>query len=203
MLYLISVQDPLPVDLQVSLALQRTHAYGLAHILLWVSGPGYMPWSMTIIIGCGALIWRWLGRGASVYFVILSGLQALLNTIIKDLIARPRPDISQVWVMRAADGYSFPSGHVMFYTISFGFLLYLLYRHMPRSWKRFGLNLLLWGFVLLVGVSRIFLGAHWLSDVVAGYMIGIIYLGWAIEFYRATTRIAPTRAGDGFLGDKL
>jgi undecaprenyl-diphosphatase len=72
----------------------------------------------------------------------------------------------------------------MFYTIFFGFLIFLVMKYTPRTTLRAIALLLLGGIILLVGPSRMYLGAHWLSDVVAGYLIGLVYLGWAIVIYR-------------------
>jgi undecaprenyl-diphosphatase len=72
----------------------------------------------------------------------------------------------------------------MFYTIFFGVLIFLARQWLPRAPAR-ALALLMGSLVVLVGPSRIYLGAHWLSDVLAAYLLGAIMLAFAVEGYRA------------------
>ncbi len=85
-----------------------------------------------------------------------------------------------VWVYRDELSYSFPSGHVMEYVMLFGLLMWLAYRCMRpgalRTLTLVGMGLL----IGLVGVSRIYLGAHWLTDVVGAYLAGAACLAWAM-----------------------
>lgn len=106
-------------------------------------------------------------------FVLCVGLGNELNKWIKDLVARPRPMTADAI---EADSFSFPSGHAMV-----GLLLYLFIAHiMAKEIKRNGGKLLLagaaFGLVLLIGISRIALGAHFPTDVLGGYLLGGIWL---------------------------
>ena len=71
---------------------------------------------------------------------------------------------------------SFPSGHVVFFVQFFGFLLYLVARQKSPGWQRSATMFLVAWPITLVGVSRVYLGAHWPSDVLAGYLVGGIAL---------------------------
>jgi membrane-associated phospholipid phosphatase len=100
------------------------------------------------------------------------------------LIQRPRPTANLVHVFRILNSYSFPSGHVMFYVVFFGFLFFLAFALLKPSLVR---NLLLLFFavmILLIGVSRIYLGQHWASDVLGAYLLGSLTLVANIVFYR-------------------
>jgi undecaprenyl-diphosphatase len=103
-----------------------------------------------------------------------------LRTALKLAVARPRPSDDLVHVIERADGSSFPSGHVMFYTVLLGALwLAMATSGASRSTRRAiaGATVLA---LLLIGLSRIYLGAHWLSDVAAGYVFGAVVVGVAM-----------------------
>lgn len=97
----------------------------------------------------------------------------LLNQILKFIIQRPRPT-----ELRIIDekGYSFPSGHSMVSAAFYGFLIYLIYKNIKNKYLKWGLITLLSCTVLLIGTSRIYLGVHYTSDVIAGFLISISYL---------------------------
>jgi undecaprenyl-diphosphatase len=107
-----------------------------------------------------------------------------VGTTIKLLVHRPRPDAELVHVARPLTGYSFPSGHVVFYTGFFGFLMYLILTLFPPSPWRAALLAVLGALILLVGPSRVVLGGHWPSDVGGGYLLGGLWLLVSIGLYR-------------------
>jgi membrane-associated phospholipid phosphatase len=89
-----------------------------------------------------------------------------------------------VHVFDTLGSYSFPSGHVMFYTGFFGFIWFLAFTLLKISWKRTLLLVIFGSLVLTIGVSRIYLGEHWASDVVGAYLLGSLVLIGVIQFYR-------------------
>jgi len=173
----------MPLDLPATQALQSLQTAWLTAWMVIVSIPGWYPWNI-IIVGIGSIVagWYWSLR-IGVYVFIIASLQALFNWLIKNIVARPRPSEPLVDVIKLETGYSFPSGHVMFYTIFFGLLVFLILRYVPRTAGRAIVLLMLGGMILLVGISRMYLGAHWLSDVIAGYLVGLVCLGWVIEVF--------------------
>jgi membrane-associated phospholipid phosphatase len=93
-------------------------------------------------------------------------------SVVKSYCQRPRPPAPLVPV----HGYSFPSGHALNIVLICGFMIYLLWPVWRRAWTR-GLTLAAaLGLIVLVGFSRIYLRAHWLDDVLAGYAIGLAWL---------------------------
>ena len=98
----------------------------------------------------------------------------LLNHILKEIIQRPRPPIEFRMVQESS--YSFPSGHAMASLAFYGLIIYYLSRYIKNNKIRniscIGLSVL----IFLIGISRIYLGVHFASDVLAGFLISIVYL---------------------------
>jgi undecaprenyl-diphosphatase len=173
----------LPLDMRTSSWLQAIEYSPMAGFMYAVSLPGYTPWNLIVVALGALLVAIWLNWYDSAFLLGITAFQGLANHLIKSGIGRPRPSEDLVAVLTSRAGMSFPSGHVMMYTVFFGFLFFLAWTRMPRSiWRQ----LVMWltgALVLLVGPSRVYLGAHWLSDVVAGYLVSLIILLFAIEFY--------------------
>jgi membrane-associated phospholipid phosphatase len=178
---LVSMSAVLPVDLAIAQRVQqpRTIDAFLIPLMILVSAPGYYPW--TIILWGVALLLLLLRRDwVAAVLVALTALASALAELLKLIIARPRPTSDLVEVYRAVSGYSFPSGHVVHYVAFFGILGYLAWRRLgasppPATAARVAVESLLvvcCGLIVLVGPSRVFLGAHWPTDVVAGYLFG-------------------------------
>lgn len=97
----------------------------------------------------------------------------VLNIIIKTIIARPRP-VGHNLITEG--GYSFPSGHSMISMAVYGFLIYYIYKNVSNKMWRWLLIILLSLLILIIGFSRIYLGVHYASDVLAGYLLSLIWL---------------------------
>lgn len=149
-----------------------------------VSWPGYTVPSI-IITGLVVLYLAIIGlRWESISVLFAAAFTFVLNYLVKVTIRRPRPTEDLVQVFRALTDFSFPSGHVMYYTAFFGFLLFLTFTLMKRSYRRVILSLLLMILISLVGISRMYLGEHWASDVIGGYLLGSLALALSIQVYR-------------------
>ena len=98
---------------------------------------------------------------------------ALLNKILKHIVQRPRPTEHRII---DESGYSFPSGHSMVSAAFYGFLIYLIYKNVKNKYLKWGLIALLSLLIFLIGTSRIYLGVHYTSDVLAGFLVAISYL---------------------------
>lgn len=158
-------------DLSVSTAIQEVSHPAFHALMYWSSYPGNQlnAWIFGLAVGIALILTR-RGREG---LVLLAGTSsgALVNAVLKVLVDRPRPDetLIQVWIDYPAA--SFPSGHVMFYVQLFGFLCWIAWRSgRPVAALLSGVP------VLLVGPSRVYLGAHWASDVLGGYLGGVLWL---------------------------
>ena len=109
--------------------------------------------------------------GLCVYINLV--IVAILNQILKYLFQRDRPEIFRIV---DATGYSFPSGHTMVSTAFYGFLIYLIYKNVKNKYVKWGGILILSILILLIGMSRIYLGVHYTSDVLAGLLLSVAYL---------------------------
>ncbi len=97
----------------------------------------------------------------------------ILNFTLKNIIQRPRPIEYRII---NANGYSFPSGHSMVSMAFYGFLIYLIYRNVKNKYIKVISILILSTLILLIGVSRIYLGVHYTSDVIGGFLLSMSYL---------------------------
>ena len=149
-----------------------------------ISWLGFSPQSVIITVAIILLI---LGLGLqweALVALIAALLSIGLNVLVKDLIARPRPAATLVHVLATLKDFSFPSGHVMYYTGFFGFIVFLAFTLLKPSLKRTLLVVFFGLLVLLVGISRIYVGEHWASDVVGAYLLGALTLVAIIQLYR-------------------
>ena len=106
------------------------------------------------------------------YFITVAG-GGLLNLLLKNFFDRERPNIN---IIIEANGFSFPSGHSMGSMTYYGFLIYLILRSKRKPLSKLGLGILLCLVILLIGISRIYLGVHYPSDVLAGFVAGSVWL---------------------------
>ena len=97
----------------------------------------------------------------------------LLNQILKNIIQRPRPEGFRIV---EAGGYSFPSGHSMASMAFYGLIIYFVFKHIKNRPVKITICTILSLLIILIGVSRIYLGVHYASDVIAGFILSIVYL---------------------------
>jgi undecaprenyl-diphosphatase len=136
---------------------------------------------VILLIGIIAtFIYLFSGKFNKAHMILLSAIFiAILQVVIKNIIGRPRPDLFPPLI--AADGFSMPSGHAMVSMAIYGLFAYFFCETRPEKKK---LIYTLCGiFVFLVGFSRLYLGVHWPTDVIAGWGIGALVLYIMIWWY--------------------
>lgn len=143
---------------------------------LWQFFSWIGDWERVVIIGMVLLaIFIWLGwrREAILLFSAVVVAKAA-SILLKHFIARERPDLS-LWLTDAS-GFSFPSGHATVAMALYGGLGVILWQRFKRPLHRYLAVAFCLIIVLGVGLSRVFLQVHWLTDVVGGWMLGGVIL---------------------------
>ena len=97
----------------------------------------------------------------------------VLNQLLKRILQRPRPTEFRII---EETGYSFPSGHSMVSMAFYGYLIYLIYKYVENRYVKWISIVLLSSLICTIGVSRIYLGVHYTSDVLGGFLVSISYL---------------------------
>ncbi len=139
---------------------------------------------VLVTIAFSLLIWqRQFWSAQMLFLACLGGL--ILNQGLKLVFAKPRP---QLWTPLVVEhSYSFPSGHALGGLVVYGFLAVLLAYHFPRL--RYGSSpAAIYGIAAVIvgaiGISRLFLGVHWPTDILAGYTVGAVWLMACIFTFR-------------------
>jgi len=187
----------LAIDVTITRAFQENQSPWLRYTMIAASFIGNVSaLSLGLIVLAAVLFWIVDLRLEAIMVVVVSATSALLNWLIKLVVARPRPSASLVEIIQATSGQSFPSGHVMSYVAFWGLLFSLgviLFR--GKHWWRTALLIISALFVVLVGPSRIYLGDHWATDVLGAYLIGGLLLSLSLWIYlnlRGRGVLAPT-----------
>jgi undecaprenyl-diphosphatase len=148
--------------------------FSTSMIILSAMGSGWLPFALVGTVGIALILARYRIEGS----VLMVGvaLSATMNQVLKIASARPRPTSELVNIVTVVRHHSFPSGHTVFFVVFFGFLLFLTYvLRVPVLARRILLSVFS-AFILMIGVSRVYLGAHWLSDILGGYLVGSLWL---------------------------
>jgi len=167
---------PLTIDLNFSQAVQQFQPYWLTELLRFVSA-GISPVPLSVagaVVVVGYLMFRQHDRRTIVLIALMTAGN-VLTYVLKPIFARPRPDSQLVHILSSETDYSFPSGHAVAVVLLGGMMVMFL-QGMAIRRRRFWLVFVA-GVMVLVGYSRVYLGVHWLSDVLAGYAVG---LGWTL-----------------------
>jgi undecaprenyl-diphosphatase len=156
------------VDRAVSLALHRLDSPLMDAVMLGFTFLGSFPAVAAVVVA--AAIWRVRSgdRRSAVALVLVALVTELLNLGLKELFQRPRPSLFQE--IATLHSYSFPSGHAMTSAAVYGSVATVLARAYPARRRAIALGAC--ALVLLIGVSRVYLGVHWITDVLAGWAAG-------------------------------
>ena len=171
-----------PGDRSITRNLQRQHNPWLRRFMIAISEIGFPKIGIPFTFSVAGIFWVLRFRLEAI-FVLLTSSSNILNWIVKRLIKRPRPTSELVTVARVINEPSFPSGHVMHYLNLFGLLDYLLATNWRSGRLRNILLAICTSLIVLIGPSRVYLGAHWPSDVMAGYIYGGLWFGGLMTIY--------------------
>lgn len=128
------------------------------------------------LISLLSLIWKYK---ASIYLIIVTIITTLFNFLTKNIVLRTRPNHLR---LIEETGYSFPSGHAMGSIAFYGFIIFLLSKSKINKNLKIFLSVIIGLTIFLIGISRIYIGVHYPSDIIGGFLLGYIILISSIEF---------------------
>lgn len=172
-------------DVWITRAIQTTLMPGLNSIMELISTLGNVVYGSVIVFAFSAILYYFKLKKEIFWLLFSTGGLSAASLLLKKIIARPRPDpglIVQFNHYSKAD--SFPSGHVLFYMGLYGFLLFLIITKLKKNTLRKILITVNLSLIALIGISRIYLGAHWFSDTLGSYLLGIFWLYTVIYLYK-------------------
>jgi membrane-associated phospholipid phosphatase len=163
-------------------------------VLTWFTHLGG-PVGMTIIASLItiAMVWRWRSRTPLILMLIAVAGSLAMTTVGKAVVGRARPPLMEA-VPPYEYAFSFPSGHALNSTVIAGMVAYLLARRLRTQWARVIAVIVAVAWALAMGLSRVFLGHHWLTDVVFGWLLGAAWLALLITSHRLFLTIRRARA---------
>lgn len=176
------------LDKNFSIAVQSYQSPFLDPIMKFISFIGVMPYSVIMVLLVALLFFVFkLKREA--LFTLSTLLAGVASTIVKILIDRPRPAAPLVHVLEKTVQQSFPSGHVNFYVVFFGFLIVIMchVKTIPFILRTVVITLCAL-LILLIPISRVYQGAHWFTDVIGGSLLGLLLLSANSYFYLGLVR---------------
>jgi undecaprenyl-diphosphatase len=173
-----------PIDLTITKTLQYLNQPVIRDLMIAVSFLGYTIQAAVIVLVVAAYLYISGLHWEALLSILLVVAEEGLNLLIKTVIHRPRPAADLVTVFSNLGSFSFPSGHVMFYTAYFGFLFFLAYSLLKSSYRRTLMLVITGALIAFIGLSRMYLGEHWASDVLAAYLVGSLLLIAEVMIYR-------------------
>lgn len=182
MAIVISLKDILAFDRVIMSFIQGLETPSLTAIMKFFTLMG--SFKMIALIAIIVIIFLYIvlkHRSELILFTIVIIGARILNRFLKEFFQRTRPDFHRLIEI---GGYSFPSGHAMNAMAAFGILTFLLWRHILSRRGRTFLIVLSSLFILMTGISRIYLGVHYPSDIIAGYLASGFWVAMAIWIYQ-------------------
>jgi undecaprenyl-diphosphatase len=171
-------------DSRVISAIQGMERPWLTSVMKCFTFIGSTPVVIVITLGCLFLFFKLLHhRMELILFVILIASTAGLNQLLKMIFHRDRPSLHR---LIEETGYSFPSGHSMEAFALYAALAFLLWRHVSTKRGRTAVVLISIVMILMIGISRIYLGVHYPSDVVGAYFASgfwFTFSVWIFQWY--------------------
>ncbi|WP_084783801.1 phosphatase PAP2 family protein [Paenibacillus sp. FJAT-26967] len=194
---LVSQQKIAAFDLAIISAVQGLESPGWTRFAILLDKVGSTAFVPVITVVAGLYLYVVLKHRSELVLLIAAiGGAALLNTILKKMFQRERPTLN---IIMEETGFSFPSGHSMAGFALYGILIFLLWKHIRSTAGRAILLVLAGGMILVMGISRIYLGVHYPSDVLGGFLASAFWLTvciWTYQRYQLKREQRTGRAQD-------
>lgn len=178
-LYLPNMRE---IDVNILNAVTQALAPYPAYIPKFITNFGWEYFMLWPQIAAGSVLVSHRKYAKAFWLIALTQLSFFINNIVKNFVCRERP------CGDAYPGFSFPSNH-MFATVTFyGIVIYLIVRYTQRGFWRYFLVTIISLFIFMCGLSRMWLGVHYLSDVLAGAFMGLLMVNLYIIITRKLTK---------------
>ena len=149
----------------------------IAHIVTTLNNPDFV--SIVAAITLGLLLWKRCYPESKIFVIDCAG-GVILSYGLKSVFGKTRPDLWQSAIEEVS--FSYPSGHALGSTVLYGFLAYLFATRFPQfAWLMYLLAVLT---IASIGLSRLYLGVHWPTDIIGGYGIGFLWLMFCITMLK-------------------
>jgi len=170
--YLVATEPLLPFDVPVTSLVQSFRWGPVTYVFDLIN---YTAGYVQVVVGIAAVVLVFLWERRAGYLMAIGSVSSLLDNGIKLMMARERPTADLVHILTPAPGYSYPSGHAVFFTWLSFMLAFSLAPHVRPRYRW-----LLWVaasiVIVLACLARVWAGDHWPSDVLGGFLLG---LGWS------------------------
>ncbi len=193
--YLVATQPLLPFDIPVTTFVQ-SFAWGpVTYVFDLIN---YTAGYVQVAVGIAAVVFVFLWERRAGYLMAIGSISSLLDNGIKLLMARQRPSADLVHILTPAPGYSYPSGHAVFFTWLSFMLAFSLAPHVRPRYRW-----ILWvgasTVIVLACLARVWAGDHWPSDVLGGFLLS---LGWSAFVVWLPERWLPAPTLNWFRGKR-
>lgn len=176
-------EPPQYLDIHISKEIQENQSLGLNNFMIWISWFGRTSVSGTIVVILSIILFLLKYKREAV-LMICTLFSGVIGLFFKIIINRPRPSAKLVTLLEDTKYQSFPSGHVLFYTVFFGSLILMIINTNKLNNKvKIILTIICLISIFMGAVSRVYLGAHWFTDVLGGFVLGCILLFVTGYFY--------------------
>lgn len=191
--YLVVANDVLPFDVPIARFIQQLNWGPLVYPMELINASAGI-WQ--VLIGAVAVVGLFIYERRAGWLMLIGSISSLFDNIIKLIISRQRPPADIVHILSPTTGFSFPSGHAVFFTwMAFMIAVSLAPKTRPA------LRPILWIIValviLLTCIARVWAGAHWPSDVIGGVLLGV---GWSAFVLWLPERWLPSPSFRWFRG---
>jgi len=171
-------------DLRVALWLRGVETPAFEAVMAAISflGDGWIPVVIVLLV---SVYWAFRKGWLEAAFVLATLSAGVLAGVLKVLVGRPRPPSFSLGVhllFPSFNQYSYPSGHVLLFVVFYGFVAYLAWKYLAGR-SRWIVIAVCAALIILIGPSRLVVGAHWASDVIGSYLIGTLWLIILILLY--------------------
>jgi undecaprenyl-diphosphatase len=170
--YLVVQNEVLPFDVPIATFIQQVDWGPLVYAMQVINASAGI-WQ--VLLGAGAIVALFIFERRAGWLMLIGSISSLLDNLIKLLISRQRPPADLVHILSPTTGFSYPSGHAVFFTWM-SFMVAVSIAPKIRPSYRPILWILVAAVIMLTCIARVWAGVHWPSDVIGGVLLGI---GWS------------------------